>query len=87
MASLQGRRGKRRRRSSSGGGIEKPFPWRDWMKGAFGALHWTPAVFWASTLTEYMFAIEGFNEANGGGSKKEEGPTDDDMADLLARYG
>jgi hypothetical protein len=56
------------------------------MKGAFGALHWTPEVFWRSTLTEYMLAIEGFNAANGGG-KKEEGPDDDEMDALVARYG
>ncbi|WP_352544454.1 MULTISPECIES: phage tail assembly chaperone [unclassified Mesorhizobium] len=67
--------------------MEKPFPWRDWMKGAFGALHWTPDVFWRATITEYMIAIEGFNELNGAGGEKESGPSDDDMANLLARYG
>ncbi|MBZ9808127.1 phage tail assembly chaperone [Mesorhizobium sp. ESP-6-2] len=55
------------------------------MKGAFGALQWTPDVFWRSTVTEYMLAIEGFNEANGG--KKDEGPSDQDMASLIQRYG
>ncbi|PBB94973.1 hypothetical protein CK224_29180 [Mesorhizobium sp. WSM3862] len=56
------------------------------MKGAFGALHWTPEVFWRSTLTEYMMAIEGFN-ALSGGEKKDSGPSDEDMAALLAKYG
>ncbi|MFC3326206.1 phage tail assembly chaperone [Mesorhizobium cantuariense] len=65
--------------------MEKPFPWRDWMKGAFGVLHWTPEVFWKSTVTEYTLAIEGFNEANS--SKKDEGPSDDEMSALLERYG
>lgn len=55
------------------------------MKGAFGALHWTPEVFWGSTLTEYMMAIEGFNALNGG--DKQAGPSDEDMATLLAKYG
>lgn len=52
-----------------------------------GALHWTPDVFWRATITEYMIAIEGFNELNGAGGEKESGPSDDDMANLLARYG
>lgn len=56
------------------------------MKGAFGALHWTPEVFWRSTLTEYILAIEGFNEANGV-KTKEDGPSDDDLAALVAKYG
>lgn len=56
------------------------------MRGAFGFLKWTPDVFWASTLTEYFMAIEGHNEANGG-KKKVDGPSDDDMAKMLAKYG
>lgn len=52
-----------------------------------GALHWTPDVFWRSTITEYMLAIEGFNEINGSGKPKDDGPDDDEMAALLARYG
>lgn len=56
------------------------------MKGAFGALHWTPDVFWRSTLTEYMMAIDGFNDVNGGG-KQDKGPSDEAMAALLAKYG
>lgn len=55
------------------------------MKGAFGALHWTPAVFWAATLTEYTVAIEGFNEVNSSGDKQ--APSDADLAALVARYG
>ncbi|AZO54863.1 phage tail assembly chaperone [Mesorhizobium sp. M8A.F.Ca.ET.202.01.1.1] len=56
------------------------------MKGAFGALQWTPETFWRSTLTEYMLAIDGFNELNDGG-KRDNGPSDDDLATLLAKYG
>jgi hypothetical protein len=56
------------------------------MKGAFGALHWTPETFWRSTLTEYIVAIEGFNAANGG-EKQDKGPSDADLDELLARYG
>jgi hypothetical protein len=56
------------------------------MKGAFGALHWTPETFWRSTITEYMMAIEGFNALNGG-EKKDQGPSDEDLAALLAKYG
>ena len=56
------------------------------MRDAFGVLHWTPEAFWRSTLTEYMAAIQGFNEANGGG-KKADAPTEDDVAKLVERYG
>lgn len=67
--------------------MEDAFPWRDWMRGAFGALGWTPDVFWAATLTEYTLAIEGFNQANGGGADKDKGPSDDELAELVKRYG
>ncbi|MBZ9980398.1 phage tail assembly chaperone [Mesorhizobium sp. BR-1-1-8] len=66
--------------------MEDAFPWRHWMKGAFGALHWTPETFWRSTVTEYMMAVDGLNEMNGA-SKKGDGPSDDDMSALLERYG
>jgi hypothetical protein len=56
------------------------------MKDAFGALHWTPETFWRSTITEYMMAIEGFNDANSGASK-DGPPSDAELADLVARYG
>lgn len=56
------------------------------MRGAFGYLKWTPDVFWSCTLTEYFRAIEGHNEANGG-KKKVDGPSDGEMAKLLAKYG
>lgn len=56
------------------------------MQGAFGFLKWTPDVFWSSTLTEYFRAIDGHNAANGG-EKKIDAPTDDEMGDLLAKYG
>lgn len=57
------------------------------MKGAFGALYWSPQTFWSSTITEYMLAIDGLNELNGGGEKKSEGPSDEEMSALLERYG
>jgi hypothetical protein len=57
------------------------------MKGAFGHLGWTPEVFWRSTVTEYMLAIAGYNEKNGAESDKDKGPSDDDLAALVARYG
>ncbi|CAI2935016.1 conserved protein of unknown function [Aminobacter niigataensis] len=56
------------------------------MRSAFGSLKWTPEVFWRSTVTEYILAIEGFNEANGSG-KKTEPPSDDDLARLVEKYG
>lgn len=56
------------------------------MKGAFGALHWTPEVFWRSTLTEYMAGIDGFNMVNGADTKSE-GPSDEDIEALVAKYG
>ncbi|TPL36747.1 phage tail assembly chaperone [Mesorhizobium sp. B2-4-8] len=66
--------------------MEDAFPWRQWMKGALGALHWSPETFWRSTITEYMMAIEGFNEMNGE-AKKNDGPSDADISALLTRYG
>lgn len=56
------------------------------MQGAFGALQWQPEVFWRSTLTEYINAIDAWNAMHGG-KEKTEAPTDDEMADLLAKYG
>lgn len=56
------------------------------MKGAFGALHWSPDVFWRSTLTEYMAAIDGFNMVNGA-EKKSEAPSDEEVEALVKRYG
>lgn len=56
------------------------------MKGAFGALQWKPETFWTSTLTEFVLAMEAFAMVQGG-EKKPEAPSDDEMADLLAKYG
>ena len=56
------------------------------MRSAFGALKWTPEVFWSSTITEYILAIEGFNEANGA-KKAVEPPSEDDLAKLVEKYG
>lgn len=56
------------------------------MRGAFGFLKWTPETFWSATLTEYFRAIDGHNQANGGG-KKAAAPTKDEMSKLLAMYG
>ncbi len=59
------------------------------MRDAFGALHWTPEVFWRSTLTEFFRAIEGFNRANRSEEDAEsnDAPSDDALAALVARYG
>ncbi len=57
------------------------------MRGAFGALQWTPDTFWKSTLTEYMHAIDGFNEAQGGSEAADSGPTNEELDALVARYG
>ncbi|MEJ8308813.1 phage tail assembly chaperone [Agrobacterium larrymoorei] len=66
--------------------MEEPFPWRDWQKIAFGGLCWPPAVFWASSLTEFTLAVKGKAEANGaGGSVKP--PSDAEMDELIAKYG
>ncbi|KAB2792933.1 phage tail assembly chaperone [Brucella anthropi] len=48
-------------------------------------MKWTPDVFWRSTLTEFVDAIEGHCEAKG--IKKEKGPTKAQMSELLAKYG
>jgi hypothetical protein len=56
------------------------------MRGAFGYLKWTPETFWSATLTEYLQAIDGHNEAQGG-KRKVEPPSGDEMAELLAKYG
>lgn len=53
---------------------------------AFGALNWPPEVFWGSTLTEFIDAIEGRNEANGG-TKPVEPPSDADLDELVRKYG
>lgn len=55
------------------------------MGGAFGCLGWAPSVFWAATLTEYLAAIAGYNRRMGG--DKEKGPSDDELAALVAKYG
>lgn|GEM_PF-776027 len=56
------------------------------MRAAFGALRWPPEVFWKSTLTEFLDAIEGFSEANGS-EKSEAPPSDQELDALVARYG
>jgi hypothetical protein len=56
------------------------------MKGAFGPLHWTPETFWKATITEYVTAIEAFNDMNAD-PKKTEPPSDKEIAGLLAKYG
>ncbi|WMT90983.1 phage tail assembly chaperone [Pelagibacterium sp. H642] len=61
-------------------------PWRQWMRMAFGALNWPPEVFWGSTLTEFIDAIEGRNEANGG-TKPVEPPSEADLDELVRKYG
>lgn len=58
------------------------------MGGAFGCLGWAPSVFWAATLTEYLAAIAGYNRRMGGDKEDEgKGPSDDELAALVAKYG
>ncbi|CAB4327673.1 MULTISPECIES: phage tail assembly chaperone [unclassified Brucella] len=66
-------------------GVVEAFPWRQWQSVAYGALRWTPEVFWRSTLTELVIAIDGYCEAKG--IKKGTGPTKAQMDQLLAKYG
>ncbi|UXU00648.1 phage tail assembly chaperone [Agrobacterium tumefaciens] len=66
--------------------MEDPFPWRDWQKVAFGGLGWTPAVFWASTLTEFTLAAKGKAEANGV-KKTVAPPSQDEVDELVRKYG
>jgi len=56
------------------------------MKSAFGALGWRPAEFWASTVTEFFQAIEGWNLANGA-KPTVSPPSEDEVEDLVRRYG
>ena len=56
------------------------------MELAFGGLHWSPKVFWRSTLSEFVSAAAGLAVANGA-KPAVSGPTDAEMAELLARYG
>jgi len=56
------------------------------MRVAFGRLGWRPAEFWASTMTELFEGMNGWNEANGV-EEKPPAPSDDEMAELLAKYG
>lgn len=56
------------------------------MRSAFGALNWSPEVFWGSTLTEFIDAIEGRNEANGA-KKPVEPPSEGELDELVKRYG
>lgn len=56
------------------------------MRTAFGGLNWSPPVFWGATLTEFIDAIEGHNEANGG-KKPVEPPSESDLEELVKRYG
>ncbi|HEY0120546.1 MAG TPA: phage tail assembly chaperone [Rhizobium sp.] len=62
------------------------FPWRTWMRLGIGGLGWRPADFWEATLTEFFEAIRGYNEANGDGAGAG-GPSDAELAALVARYG
>jgi len=57
------------------------------MKTGIGGLGWRPADFWDSTLTEFFLAIKGNNEVNGADDEVSAGPTKDELATLVARYG
>ncbi|MFT4162472.1 phage tail assembly chaperone [Shinella sp.] len=66
--------------------MDKPFPWREWMRLGIGGLGWRPDDFWSATLTEFFEAIRGFNDANGAG-KSSDAPSDDELQALVSRYG
>jgi hypothetical protein len=53
---------------------------------AFGGLGWTPATFWASTLTEFTLAAKGKAEANGV-KKSVKPPSQSEIDDLIKKYG
>ncbi|MEM6381083.1 MAG: phage tail assembly chaperone [Pseudomonadota bacterium] len=50
---------------------------------AFGCLHWTPDVFWSATLNDILAAINGWNDAQGGSTKRKP-MTRSDLNDLIA---
>lgn len=56
------------------------------MRIGLGGLGWPPQVFWDSTLTEFCEAIEGKNEASGG-KREVAAPSDEDLQELIKRYG
>lgn len=56
------------------------------MRTAFGGLNWSPEVFWSSTLTEFIDAIEGRSEANGA-KRPVEPPSEAELDELVRRYG
>lgn len=56
------------------------------MKIGIGGLKWRPADFWAATLTEFFDGINGHNESEGGETKADAAPTQDEMAALVAKY-
>ncbi|HVY12229.1 MAG TPA: phage tail assembly chaperone [Alphaproteobacteria bacterium] len=62
----------------SQGGLEpQEFPWQRYLQIA-GAMGWTPDIFWRSTLCEFKSMFEGWREANGDGSERD----DKEMAEL-----
>ncbi|WP_280750067.1 phage tail assembly chaperone [Rhizobium leucaenae] len=65
---------------------EEAFPWRQWMKTGIGGLGWRPVDFWDATLTEFFIAIKGHNEAQGG-EEETAGPSQGEMAAIIAKYG
>ncbi|MBY5698522.1 phage tail assembly chaperone [Rhizobium leguminosarum] len=62
-------------------------PFRQWMRTGLGGLGWRPADFWSATLTEFFEAINGHNEAQGGGEDSTTAPSVDEVAALVAKYG
>lgn len=57
------------------------------MQSALGALGWTPATFWAASLTEFFAAIDGFKAANGIEDKPDAAYFRDLNARMKAKYG
>lgn len=56
------------------------------MRIGIGGLGWRPADFWSATMTEFFEAIHGHNEAQGA-ETSEGGPSEKEMAALVAKYG
>jgi len=54
------------------------------MEWAFGVLHWPPEAFWAATPHDLMAAIDGYDDAHGGG--REMPMTRAELDDLMRLY-
>lgn len=50
-------------------------------------LGWKPADYHAATIRHLFDALEGWNEAQGGGRKGKNAPSAEEVAELVKRYG